>query len=139
MTRVDFYILQDVDQFAKQRFGCRLAHKAVMEGQRVHVRTETPSEVDDLMWDYPPQRFLPHATLANASRREPVTIGSGDEVPAQADVLINLADDISTGFANFARVCEVVLASERAAGRDRYRHYREQGYPLFHHEPKDWE
>ncbi len=139
MTRVDFYILPDVDQLAKQRFGCRLAHKAVLAGLRVHVRTDAPAEVDDLMWDYPPQRFLPHATLADASGEEPVTIGAGDETPDRADVLVNLADDILPRRTGFARVAEVVLSTERAAGRAKYRRYRELGYPLFHHEAKDWE
>lgn len=158
--RVDFYILADVDELARPRFACRLAHRAVAAGQRIHIRAEEPvaGELDDLLWDYPPGRFLPHARVA-AAGREPVRIGAADEAPAEADMLINLADDIpgyllGRGSAHPAetaegrnaapspriqRVAEVVLAKDRRLGRSKYRRYRERGYSLFHHELDDWE
>lgn len=149
VTRVDFYLLPDVDDHAKQRFCCRLACRAVADGERVHIRTAQVDELDATLWDYPPQRFLPHAKLADSSGREPVTIGNTDEQPpltqpplkeGQASgVLVNAADDIPAFFTNFARVTEIVLATERAASRDKYRRYRDRGYPLFHHELADWE
>ena len=145
MTRVDFYLLPDIDNLAKQRFCCRLAYRAVADGERVHIRCAQADELDELLWDYPPGRFLPHAKLAASSTREPVTIGGEDEQPPRAedeqarDVLINAAADIPPFFTRFARVTEVVLATERAASRDKYRRYRDRGYPLFHHELDDWE
>ena len=140
MTRVDFYILSDVDDLAKRRFACRLAQRALQAGQRVHVRAAQADadDLDELMWDYPPDGFLPHALLAEA-KMEPITIGTAQQSPNSAQVLINLASDIPAFFADFKRVSEVVLASERSAGRDKYRSYRERGYPLFHHELDDWE
>ena len=63
MTRVDFYILQDVDQGAAQRFACRLALKALAAGHPVHVHTDSRDvalELDELLWQYPEQRFVPH-------------------------------------------------------------------------------
>ena len=140
MTRVDFYILSDVDDLAKRRFACRLAQRALQAGQRVHVRAAQADadDLDELMWDYPPDGFLPHAPLAEAER-EPITIGTTQQQPKEVQVLINLAPDIPAFFADFKRVSEVVLASERSAGRDKYRRYRERGYPLFHHELDDWE
>ena len=158
--RVDFYILADVDDFARPRFACRLAHRAVAAGQRVHIRAEEPvaGELDDLLWDYPPGRFLPHARVA-AAGQEPVRIGTADEAPAAAEMLVNLAADIpgyllGQGSAQpaqaaeggnaappprFQRVAEVVLAKDRRLGRSKYRRYRERGYSLFHHELDDWE
>ena len=140
MTRVDFYILSDVDDLAKRRFACRLAQRALQAGQRVHVRAAQADadDLNELMWDYPPDGFLPHAPLAEAGM-EPITIGTAQQSPNRAQVLINLAPDIPAFFADFKRVSEVVLASERSAGRDKYRRYRERGYPLFHHELDDWE
>ena len=153
--RVDFYILADVDDEARQRFACRLAHRAVAEGQRVYVRAAeaVADEFDELLWDYPPGRFLPHARAAEATE-EPVRIGAEDEVPAAANVLVNLSADVpgyllgqslpGTGgeakpAPRFERVAEVVLGNERAVGRDKYRRYRERGYSLYHHELDDWE
>lgn len=151
--RVDFYILADLDDLARQRFACRLAHRAVEAGQRVHIRAPgaVAAEFDSLLWDYPPGRFLPHARTSQASR-EPVRIGSEDEVPPAANMLVNLVADIPgyllgkptaangpTPAPRFERVAEVVLGNERAAGREKYRRYRERGHALFHHELENWE
>ena len=141
MTRIDFYILADVDEAARRRFCCRLAHRAATAGKRVHIRADEAAvaDLDELLWEYPPDRFLPHARVADASEKEPVTVGNVEEEPPHDDVLINLATDIPGFFARFERVSEVVLASARGPGRDKYRRYREGGYPLFHHELDDWE
>lgn len=160
--RVDFYILADLDDVARQRFACRLAHRAVAAGQRVQIRaTEAAAaELDSLLWDYPPGRFLPHARTGEA-KQEPVRIGTRDEVPPPAAMLVNLAADVpdyllgkptaaaggdgasgaeaATPAPRFERVAEVVLGNERAAGREKYRRYRERGHTLFHHELDDWE
>ena len=149
MTRVDFYLLPDSDQFAKRRFCCRLAHRAVHAGQRVHVRADesAAAELDALMWEYPREHFLPHARCGQ-EQGEPVIIGMVDAAPdggapqgdaPQGDVLINLGEDVAEVHPNFSRVAEIVLASERAPSRAKYRHYRERGFPLFHHELEDWE
>lgn len=141
MTRIDFYILLDIDEVARHRFTCRLAHRAAAAGKRVHIRigAESAAELDELLWEYPPERFLPHARLSDASGAAPVTIGAEDEEPAHDDVLINLGVEIPGFFNRFERVSEVVLANQRRAGRDKYRRYREGGYPLFHHELDNWE
>ena len=140
MTRIDFYILADVDQIARHRFSCRLAHKAAVSGKRVHIRSSdgVSAELDGLLWEYPTQHFLPHARLGDAGT-EPVTLGTEDEAPPHDEVLINLGSDIPGIFNRFERVSEIVLATERAAGREKYRRYRDGGYPLFHHELDNWE
>jgi DNA polymerase-3 subunit chi len=140
MTRVDFYILPDVDEIARHRFTSRLAARAVAAGNRVYVRAEASAvePLDALMWDYPPAQFLPHAPLATADG-EPVTIGRDADEPGGGGMMINLAADIPAYLARFERVAEVVLAPQRATGRAKYRQYRERGYRLFHHELDDWE
>lgn len=140
MTRVDFYILQDVDLAAAQRFACRLAVKALSSGHRVHVHAdhrEAAAELDELLWHYPEHRFVPHAR-EDAGTSAPLVLGWTP--PAEPDgVLINLAGEIPTFFGRFERVAEIVVGATRAQGRDRYKFYRDRGYPLFHHELDDWE
>ena len=146
MTRIDFYILPDVDEIARHRFTSRLAARAVAAGNRVYVRAESDAvePLDALMWDYPPAQFLPHAALGDAAGESggitaPVTIGSDADEPGGGDVMINLAPDIPAFVARFERVAEVVLAPQRGTGRAKYRQYRDRGYRLFHHELDDWE
>ena len=141
MTRVDFYVLQDVDQMAAHRFACRLALKAMTAGNAVHLHTDdaaAANEVDDLLWQYPEQRFIPHDredALTGAAR---VVVG-WNPPPAPDGLLINLASTVPTFFGRFERVAEIVVQARAADMRSRYRFYRDRGYPLFDHRLDDWE
>ncbi len=146
MTRVDFYILQDMEQTALHRFACRLAAKALRQGHPSYLHTATDEqarELDELLWVYPPHRLIPHGCLgASAAEGAPVVIGrwtdARDDLPTDG-LLINLTDEVPAFPGWFDRVAEIVIGEKRANGRERYRHYRNQGYPLFHHELDDWE
>ena len=140
MTRIDFYILPDVDVDAKFRFACRLAHRAIDAGGQAHVRTasaEATAVLDALMWSYPDGRFLPHSTAEEDG--SPVRMGHEEPPPGPDELLINLGDDIPAYFDRYERVCEVIPAPEVDAGRARYSQYRQRGFPLHHHELEDWE
>jgi DNA polymerase-3 subunit chi len=142
VTRVDFYILQDVDLDAARRFACRLAVKALAGGHSVHVHVDdatAAAELDELLWEYPEHRFVPHDVQGTgAGLHAPVVVGW--DVPGDADgVLVNLSSEVPTFFGRFPRVAEIVVDANRAVGRDRYKFYRDRGYPLFHHELDDWE
>lgn len=142
MTRVDFYLLKDLDIDALQRFACRLALKGLGSGQQVHIHTdsaEASAAFDGLLWEYPAQRFVPHEVLKdNAPSNGPITIGHS--APGDRDgFLINLASDIPEFFARFDRVAEIIVEDNKKTGRDHYKHYRDRGYPLHHHELDDWE
>jgi DNA polymerase III subunit chi len=142
VTRVDFYVLQDVDLTAASRFACRLATKAVSNGHRVHIHTgdrASASDLDELLWHYPEHRFVPHAREDDpASGRAPLVLGWSQ--PQHPDgVLINLSAEIPTFFGRFERVAEIVVEANRGVGRERYKFYRDRGFPLHHHELDDWE
>lgn len=144
MTRIDFYILQDVDMDAACRFACRLAAKALGGGLPVHLHVDdgaAAAELDELLWSYPAHRFIPHACQDDADTAPaapPVVIGW--QPPAEPEgVLVNLSAEVPAFFGRFERVAEVIVGANRAAGRQRYRFYRDRGYPLFKHDLDDWE
>ncbi|HET6470218.1 MAG TPA: DNA polymerase III subunit chi [Pseudomonadales bacterium] len=143
MTRVDFYILPDVDIEAQLRFACRLAHRAMSSGQRVHVHVDDAAasrDLDGLMWEYPEQRFLPHGIAGEpAAAKAPVIIDHREPADGHDELLINLSASIPPFFGRFERVAEIVVQKAREVGRDRYKYYRDRGYPLFHHELDQWE
>ena len=146
MTRVDFYILQDVERTAMHRFACRLAAKAMRQGQHAYLHAATDDqarEVDELLWAYPPHRLIPHGRLGTPEAEgAPVVVGqqtdSADRLPTDG-LLINLADEVPAFPGRFDRIAEIVVGEKRDSGRTRYRFYRDRGYPLFHHELDDWE
>jgi len=143
LTRVDFYVLPDVDLEARLRFACRLAHKAVTAGQRVHVHVADPAagnDFDALMWTYPDHRFLPHGVSGEPSvENAPVVIGHREPDAGADQLLINLGASIPPFFGRFERVAEIIVQRLREDGRGRYKYYRDRGYPLFHHELDQWE
>lgn len=142
MTRIDFYILQDVNLGAAHRFVCRLAAQAVGNGQPVVLHTadeQTAREVDELLWHYPDRRFVPHALAGDPSAANAPVIITWQEPPAFDGVLFNLTADVPHFFNRFHRVVEVVVQDHLDAGRERYRFYRHRGYPLYDHKMDEWE
>ena len=142
MTRVDFYILDDLDRDASMRFACRLGLKAYQTGHAVHVHVDDQDQatnLDELMWDYPKHRFLPHEIVEPGTvPTSPVQIGF--QPPHHTEgLLINLSASVPAFFGRFDRVAEIIVGATREEGRTRYAHYRDRGYPLHHHEMSDWE
>ena len=151
MSRVDFYLLPDMDGLARRRFACRLAFKACASGERVHVHVDdaaAAADLDELMWQYPAELFIAHEVAhAGAEHADdalpeapaPVTIDHRARQAPSDGLLINLSSSVPTFAAGFARIAEIVIEADRADGRARYRHYRHDGHPLFHHALEDWE
>ena len=145
MTRVDFYILEDLEQHAAFRFACRLGLKGFTSGQSVHLHVTDAQQaqaLDELMWDYPQHRFVPHSVLEpqDEQRASDQPIHIGWQTPSfNGGLLINLTDEVPTFFGRFDRVAEIIVEQTKASGRSRYAHYRDRGYPIHHHELEQWE
>lgn len=106
------------------------------EGQRVLVyapSAEQSQQLSRLLWMQPATGFLPHCPDDDKLAAEtPVVIASSMDHSPHDDVLVNLSDQIPPGFSRFQAMIEVVSTEEgvRLSGRDRFRFYRERGYPL---------
>lgn len=141
--QVDFYILGATAAHERLRTACRLAEKAWQKGHRVFIHTdskETARSVDDMLWTYRQDSFVPHALYGDrlkvdAESLEPVVVGDGTTQPADIDVLINLTETVPSFADKSARIAEIVGAGEaaRRAGRVRYRDYRDRGIPIQQH------
>ena len=139
MTKVDFYILEQHHHEARQRFACRLAEKAWQQGNRVYIHTESAEQsqrLDDLLWTFRTGSFIPHS-LDGENRPDEVAIhiGHQEEPQHHEQVLINLAPEVPLFFSRFERVADLVDQNEetRKQGRQRFRFYRDRGYPLNNH------
>ncbi len=140
MTRIDFYILSDRASGDRYHLSCRLAEKAWQQGHRVYLHTGSEQEAQQmnrLLWTFRQGSFLPHALVASAdTRQNPILIGHGPEAGEEHDVLINLTHETPPFFSRFQRVAEPIDRDQtvRQAGRERYRFYRDRGYPLQTHD-----
>ncbi|MBB3101919.1 DNA polymerase III subunit chi [Azomonas macrocytogenes] len=132
MTRVEFYVLPDADPTSRLHAACRLAAKAWQQDFRVFLRCQDEHQckaVDELLWSYRAERFIPH-NLHVENPRAPVVVGL-DETPALSQgLLINLAPDLSNHISRFARIIEIVNQQPEllALCRENFRLYRRQGY-----------
>jgi DNA polymerase-3 subunit chi len=131
ICQIDFYVLDSPDQSA-EHFACRLAIMAWEQGHNVAVLTadeDDAKSLDEVMWDYPPGRFLPHSR-GKAGSDTPVCIDTHHaEIQADRDVVINLADNAVPEPGRFKRLLEIVPSAEhkRLASRHKFREYRDLG------------
>ena len=131
--QIDFYVLQEKSPASRFKLACRIVEKAYRLGHRVYVRTgnaDDTSVLDDLLWTFSQNSFVPHQLSAEIDSREsPVFIGEHPPAAEGADVVISVADDPVSDFTAYPRIVEIVgwADDEKASGRNRFRYYREHG------------
>ena len=135
--QVDFYQLES-GRMEPDRLACRLAVMAWERGHRVSIVTgdeQQAAAMDELLWAFPEQRFVPHGRSgAPEAVGAPVVISTRAPRTA-AEVVINLTAEALPGLETIQRLLEIVPfdESEREAARGKYKTYLQQGIkPGFH-------
>jgi DNA polymerase-3 subunit chi len=140
VTRVDFYVLGERARGDRFQLACRLTEKAWQRGHRVCLYTGSAAEsehLDRLLWTFRQASFIPHG-IAGESDPEitPILITHEADRVEEQDLLINLSTGVPEFFSHFNRLAELIDhdGENRRLGRERYRFYRDRGYPLNNHE-----
>jgi DNA polymerase-3 subunit chi len=117
----------------------RLLRKAYRSGARVTVVGAGPllDRIDQQLWTAVALDFIPHARLRPGAPRtrvadaSPILLCDGLDEAAPRPVLVNLTDELPHDPTRFDRIVEVVPTTEPEvqAARDRWRRYRELGFP----------
>ena len=136
MTRVDFHfnVPDKID------YGCRLIRKIRKAGQKAVVYCEDVARLrqfDAALWSFSPLEFIPHLMASDPlAARTPVILTSAVAELPHHEVLVNLGAELPQFFTRFERLVEVVSAGpeDRAQARQRFRYYKDRGYPLSTHE-----
>ncbi len=137
MTRIDFRT-NIADKIA---YTCRWVRKALSISPTPKIvlfcrdRIQL-NQLDEALWTFSELDFLPHI-VANDPKasRTPVILTDSDGINLpHYQILVNLSDTIPSNFAQFERLLELVSTDQAdiLAGRQRYAHYRQRGYPLHH-------
>ncbi|GAB4176754.1 MAG: DNA polymerase III subunit chi [Rhodocyclaceae bacterium] len=132
MTRIEF--LHDAPD--KLAAASRLIGEFYRQGRRVVVHAPDPQlaqRLDRTLWTQPAIGFVPHCSADSPLAAEtPVVIAARLPDGIHDGVLINLDGELPPGFARFERLIEIVGSDEadRVPARERYRFYRDRGYPL---------
>jgi DNA polymerase III subunit chi len=147
MAEILFHTLGDAGGPARLKQACALIEKSFRNGERVLVWLDDAAaltQFDNLLWTFGDRSFVPHEPLAAdpAACEAPVQLYAGAELPTSAracfTTLVALRTQASKAALDFNTVIEVVDADPavRAAGRDRFRFYRDHGATPQHVEVK---
>ncbi len=129
--QVDFYLL-GMSSPGAAKLACRLALMALERNQNIFIITnsdKSAEQLDELMWQYPEGRFIPHARAGEPDAlKAPVNIGLLSGLNT-TDVVINLCTEAVPQPERFSRVLEIVpyADDEREASRVKFRTYRNMG------------
>lgn len=136
MTRIDFH--SNVSN--KLGYACRLAYKAYSTQCQVVILTPDETALDALdktLWTMTELDFIPHARVNDPIAAQSPIVLADQRATAfpHHQILINLTQNSLADFAQFERVIEIVSKEEQdiAAGRERYKFYKQRGYPLNHY------
>jgi DNA polymerase-3 subunit chi len=135
MTIIDFY----THVGEPLQVAARLCAKAYAAHGSVRVLTPDAAAthaLDRLLWVQPPLAFLPHCRMDSVLAAEtPIWIDDALDHAGPAAVLVNLHPEPPPFFSRFERLAEIVGNSEDAiaAGRARFKFYRERGYEMRTH------
>jgi DNA polymerase III subunit chi len=134
MTRIDFHtnVGDPLD------YACRLARKAYASGSALIVLAEARrlAAFDEQLWTFAPLEFVPHVMAKSPlAQQTPVVLTSNLDDAPHHQVLVNLGAPMPAQFARFERLIEIVGndQDELAAGRERFRFYRDRGYAIETH------
>ena len=142
MTRIDFYVAQPSSPLDRYQLACRVANKAYQAKHHVLMHApevEMAQHLDRLLWTWHDISFIPHGLLGQADPAlNPILIGDVSAVESMetSDILINLVPTVPLFFSRFNRLIECVdqEATSKQQSRERYRFYRDRGYPLQMHQ-----
>ncbi len=141
LTRISFYILKSNSPNERMVFICRLVDKIYNKGHQILLHTEDNQQanmIDDMLWTWRQGSFIPHEIYNGEEISDcPVIINHYPECTTSInDILINMTDSVPEFLGRFERVSEIVDQNETATkmARQRYRLYKEKGYPLESHD-----
>lgn len=137
MTQVDFYFnAADLNQITQRLIAKALKAKpnatAVVAGDAASLQ-----KFDTHLWAFDATSFVPHVFASDTlASKTPVLLTVGDEdVPhSHYGLMINLGATVPERFSRYERLIELVASDEASVlkGRERYKLYKQRGYPMSH-------
>jgi DNA polymerase III subunit chi len=136
LTRIDFHIhLPD-----KLNYGCRLVRRIRQAGKRILVWSDDParlSDFDQALWTFSDSDFIAHVRSSDPlAPVTPVVLALDSPDTEHHEVMINLGNSTPPTFSRYDRLIELVGLEEddRTRARERFRFYRDRGYPMQTHD-----
>jgi DNA polymerase-3 subunit chi len=133
-TTIQFYHLLST---SRARAVPKLMEKALSSGAKVVMLAGNDTalkEMSDALWSNDPASFLPHGGARDGhSSEQPIYLTLADENPNGAEILCVLDGSLPASAASYSKLLDVFDGNneaEVAAARQRWAHYKSQGYAL---------
>ncbi len=136
--KIDFYIIENGGEAEAWLAACEQTAAAATTGKvYLYTANEAASDqMDDLLWSYQPDAFIPHQCL-DVNDPEPPAVQIGNMPPPSdyTGTLINLQPTLPAFYTQFDRLVEIVFSDPtvQQLARERYKHYRDAGHELNTH------
>ena len=135
-------MVEDAAPNVRLQVACRIAEKAWKAGSTVLIQHADPVQLgvlDEMLWTKGHQMgFIPHEIAAVSPDLDgtPVILNTGSGPSEPVDVLINLTPGMPSRPELATRIIEIIDGDPvlRAAGRERFKAYRERGFALEKHD-----
>lgn len=138
--QADFYILAASDHQARQGFLIKLLGQIQSRNLSVLIlldNEEEVAELDNTLWDYRPDAFLPHHKLGTTPESSIALASSLPQLPSH-DVLVNFTNE-AKAIEEYPRIVEVIIQEDSVltCTRKRYQEYRDLGWQLNRHDMRN--
>lgn len=148
--QVSFYLLNDNKAQDILGFVCQLTQKVLLQSSAplaiVASDRDLLTQLDTLLWTQQADSFIPHQLMDNQetpvpteTRQVPIAYLCQTLPPEFQGLVLNLNDtpigDASTHLPQgISRILEIIRPDDNsvATGRDKYKHYQQQGATLEH-------
>ena len=120
------YVYRLIEKGYKTRFGKIYVHASNEEQAKL---------IDDQLWTFRQESFIPHFRLGNEPHNAPITIGFEAYPNESYDVIINLSDLAKDTALEPKKIHEIVPSSEekRSLARKKWKTYKDLNYKIKSH------
>lgn len=135
--RVDFYHLTKNKN--RHAFLCKLLEKANAQESNVTIHCESEQqaqELDDLLWTYSDEVFLPHSILDENYIDAPIQINFEPDIleHSHQDILVCLTDELPTKHSSFKRIIHIIADDKQQQATEQHKqHYAAQQFQIHEH------
>ena len=140
MPDINFYLLSSNSEKKRLYFVCKLVEKAYRSSHKVYILTESEQQsrlLDDQLWAFRAGSFIPHQVYSGElpAPENQIVIGSRSAPESWQTTIINLSTHCPENLSSADRILEILdnSASNKQAGRDRYRQYQQLGFTIETH------
>ncbi len=133
MPHVNFYIFNQATLW--NPLFPELLETAISAGHNVLIATpslDSSNEIDQYLWQYRIESFLPHLVIENDGHDAPILISHLETPLTHQGILINLTSHILENYTDYEHIIEFVLedGTAKKMSRIKYKKYQQLGCPL---------